>query len=337
MSIGNGLKIGKEITNWNLPSPISSRSLLSLNMSQLLKIADDLGIRLPHDNSTSMLRKRLLQYLRLEWDSSPKSGQENFEAKDKNLSSPPNWPNCNGFKNMMQCSLDGESSQSASYSKVLDFVKLYNGQISGASGGHATTPRPKGKNLQFGFSANGDSSVCQSGKTSTSINSKAFEKKTNVASNKCQREMSKIQSDCDEAGLKTGSVKASGRSQKQKQKKRDLSTPIWTPEGHHYKRDLYLSEGEKKVWEWCNYTLQEIQKMPEAVLFLEPVDWKKLQLPLYPNIIKNPMDLNTIKEKLDSNQYADIFEFDKDMKLVWSNAKVFNRPGSNIFKSAEYL
>ena len=77
--------------------------------------------------------------------------------------------------------------------------------------------------------------------------------------------------------------------------------------------------------------------MPQAVLFLEPVDWKKLQLPLYPIIIKNPMDLKTIKEKLDGSQYKNIFEIDKDMKLVWSNAKVFNRPGSDIYKSAGFL
>ena len=77
--------------------------------------------------------------------------------------------------------------------------------------------------------------------------------------------------------------------------------------------------------------------MPQAVLFLEPVDWEKLRLPLYPNIIKNPMDLKTIKEKLDRNQYSNIFEFNKDINLTWSNAKAFNKPGSDILKSAQFL
>ena len=36
-------------------------------------------------------------------------------------------------------------------------------------------------------------------------------------------------------------------------------------------------------------------------------------------------------------KYSSIFEFDKDMRLVWSNAKKFNKPGSNIYKSAEWL
>ena len=91
------------------------------------------------------------------------------------------------------------------------------------------------------------------------------------------------------------------------------------------------------MWEWCKYILQDFRKMPQAVLFLEPVDWEKLRLPLYPKIIKNPMDLKTIKEKLDRNQYSNIFEFNQDMNLIWSNAKAFNRPGSDIFKSAEFL
>ena len=81
----------------------------------------------------------------------------------------------------------------------------------------------------------------------------------------------------------------------------------------------------------------EFAKRPEAEGFLEPVDWVKLDIPLYPNIIKNPMDLGTIKGKLDRAEYSSIFHFDKDMRLIWNNAKKFNRPGSNIYKSAEYL
>ena len=65
--------------------------------------------------------------------------------------------------------------------------------------------------------------------------------------------------------------------------------------------------------------------------------WEKLKLPLYPNIIKRPMDIGTIKSKLDQSEYSSIFQFDKDMRLVWSNAKKFNQPGSNIYKSAELL
>ena len=78
--------------------------------------------------------------------------------------------------------------------------------------------------------------------------------------------------------------------------------------------------------------------MPEAVRFLEPVDWEKLKLPLYPNIIENPLDLGTISRKLNNLEYSNIFEFDKDMNLVWSNAKkmqsarIYNFQVSYVFR-----
>ena len=97
-----------------------------------------------------------------------------------------------------------------------------------------------------------------------------------------------------------------------------------------------LKETER-LWNWCKTILMVIARKPEAEGFLDPVDWKKLKLPLYPNIVKKPMDLGTIKRKLDNSEYFSIFQFDKDMRLVWNNAKKFNQPGSNIYRSAEFL
>ena len=126
-----------------------------------------------------------------------------------------------------------------------------------------------------------------------------------------------------------------------KQKKRALNTPSGSPvdqlDKKIDKKDVETREVDVKVWNWCKRVLEEFWKMPEALKFLEPVDWVKLKLPLWPNIIKNPMDLKTIKQNLDLNHYVDIFEFDRDMKLVWSNAKTFYRPDSNIFKAADFL
>jgi len=89
--------------------------------------------------------------------------------------------------------------------------------------------------------------------------------------------------------------------------------------------------------EQCYKILKEIQKKDEAYAFLEPVDWKELNIPDYPQIITNPMDLVTIETKLHSNQYANAYDFAKDMRLVWSNAKEYNKPGSGIFTVAVQL
>jgi hypothetical protein len=87
----------------------------------------------------------------------------------------------------------------------------------------------------------------------------------------------------------------------------------------------------------CRKILKDLQNKPEAEAFRHPVDWKGLNLPNYPQIIKKPMDLQTIETKLNRKQYANAFEFAEDMRLVWSNAKTYNQPGSGIFMVAESL
>ena len=92
-----------------------------------------------------------------------------------------------------------------------------------------------------------------------------------------------------------------------------------------------VEEEALRLWNWCKAKVLEFKDKPEAIPFLEPVDWVKLKLPLYPNIIKKPMDLSTVRGKLVRHEYSDIVEFNKDMELIWSNAKKFNRPSSDIF------
>ena len=49
--------------------------------------------------------------------------------------------------------------------------------------------------------------------------------------------------------------------------------------------------------------LTNLWKHSSAWIFHDPVDPKKLNIPDYLDIIKQPMDLGSIKEKLNSNQY----------------------------------
>jgi len=87
----------------------------------------------------------------------------------------------------------------------------------------------------------------------------------------------------------------------------------------------------------CLSLLQEFQNKKEAAEFLQAVDWKSLGLDDYPKIINQPMDLGTIEKKLTRNAYQNAYEFAEDMRLVWDNAKTFNRPGSEIYMTAENL
>ena len=49
-----------------------------------------------------------------------------------------------------------------------------------------------------------------------------------------------------------------------------------------------------------------------------------MQIPDYPDIVKNPMDFGTIKKKLNLYAYKSGQEFLDDMKLVFDNCILYN-------------
>ena len=69
--------------------------------------------------------------------------------------------------------------------------------------------------------------------------------------------------------------------------------------------------------------------------FLEPVDWRGLELFDYPTIIKKPMDLGTIKRKLERNQYSNAAYCAKDIRQVWKNCMTYNTVGSDFYLLAK--
>lgn len=73
----------------------------------------------------------------------------------------------------------------------------------------------------------------------------------------------------------------------------------------------------------------------DAIPFREPVDWKGLELYDYPKLIKRPMDLGTIKKKLDKGKYGDASECADDIRLVWKNCMTYNADGSDFYLLAE--
>ena len=57
----------------------------------------------------------------------------------------------------------------------------------------------------------------------------------------------------------------------------------------------------------------------------------------YPEVIKNPMDLGTVKSKLLSGKYKTYEEVFNDIQLIWDNCKLYNRAGSPITKICELM
>lgn len=71
--------------------------------------------------------------------------------------------------------------------------------------------------------------------------------------------------------------------------------------------------------------------------FTLPVDPIALNIPDYFNIVKRPMDLGTIEQKLLNNEYADIWGFGEDVELVWRNCFLYNQPLSDVVKMGEAM
>jgi len=80
--------------------------------------------------------------------------------------------------------------------------------------------------------------------------------------------------------------------------------------------------------------LNEIEDEPKSYEFREPVPWKELGLSDYPEIIKKPMDLRTVRKSLIKMRYKTFEGMFRDIQLIWDNCKTYNIQGSDIYKMA---
>lgn len=71
--------------------------------------------------------------------------------------------------------------------------------------------------------------------------------------------------------------------------------------------------------------------------FQQPVDAKKLNLPDYHKIIKQPMDMGTIKKRLENNYYWSAKETIQDFNTMFNNCYVYNKPGEDVVVMAQTL
>jgi bromodomain-containing factor 1 len=102
-------------------------------------------------------------------------------------------------------------------------------------------------------------------------------------------------------------------------------------------KDLVYAARPKKKFatelKFCENVLNEI-KRPKYInlsaAFAVPVDPVALGIPDYFKIIKNPMDLSLITEKLNNGQYQSAKEFEADMRLMFRNCYKFNPPGTPV-------
>ncbi|KAF2479012.1 hypothetical protein BDY17DRAFT_227470, partial [Neohortaea acidophila] len=69
---------------------------------------------------------------------------------------------------------------------------------------------------------------------------------------------------------------------------------------------------------------KNLKKTKHSFSFLRAVDPVALNIPTYPDIIKNPMDLGTLENKLKDDKYGSVQAFVDDFDLIISNSRRFN-------------
>jgi len=80
--------------------------------------------------------------------------------------------------------------------------------------------------------------------------------------------------------------------------------------------------------------LKNISKLQCSEFFRVPVDAQKYNCPNYYEVIKNPMDLLTMKNNLLLGKYQKLFHFENDFNLIVTNCKYYNPNADNPVRKA---
>lgn len=81
---------------------------------------------------------------------------------------------------------------------------------------------------------------------------------------------------------------------------------------------------------WISRILVDLFKWPLTQQFRQPVDPVRDGVENYLEIIKNPVDLSTMKKKLNDGVYKSVQQFSDDIHLMYQNSLQFNGNGSML-------
>lgn len=131
--------------------------------------------------------------------------------------------------------------------------------------------------------------------------------------------------------------------------RRGSSTHRPKREIHKPTRDLAYQHAKpvkkkfKAELDFCKHVLDELTRPRYQQLlapFERPVDPVALAIPTYFKVVKKPMDMQTIRDKLNKAQYQNMKEFETDLKQIWANCVKFNGEGhplTNIARDYERM
>lgn len=130
--------------------------------------------------------------------------------------------------------------------------------------------------------------------------------------------------------VRRNSEKSDGRPKREIHPPASKDLPYMKPRRKHNAAEL----------KFCNTVLKDLlSKKHEHVNFpfKEPVDPVALNIPDYFKIIKHPMDLGTISQKLKDNDYENAIEFEADVRLMFQNCYKFNPASQPVHQMGRKL
>ncbi|CAA7029518.1 unnamed protein product [Microthlaspi erraticum] len=96
-------------------------------------------------------------------------------------------------------------------------------------------------------------------------------------------------------------------------------------------------KGTVQIFKNCNNLLTKLMKHKSGWIFNAPVDAKGLGLHDYHTIVKEPMDLGTVKTKLGKSLYDSPLDFAEDVRLTFNNAILYNPLEHDVHNMAKLL
>nr|XP_055056630.1 bromodomain-containing protein 3b isoform X14 [Misgurnus anguillicaudatus] len=121
--------------------------------------------------------------------------------------------------------------------------------------------------------------------------------------------------------------------------KKDLEDGDVLPQGNNNNTNNKKSKLNDHL-KYCDTILKEMLSKKHAAYawpFYKPVDAEALELHDYHEIIKQPMDLSTVKKKMDGREYPDAQGFAADVRLMFSNCYKYNPPDHEVVAMARKL
>lgn len=135
-----------------------------------------------------------------------------------------------------------------------------------------------------------------------------------------------------------------GDSVDRDKKRRPNSAGRQDPKGLESKKKLKPCGGgseavgfPKDLVRKCQNVLGKLMNHKYGWVFNKPVDVRKLKLHDYYTIIKHPMDLGTVNDRLSKNWYKSPMEFAEDVRLTFNNAMKYNDKGQDAHIMAQVL